>query len=240
MRLSSIIVINILFLVGLFLPTFTLGQKKDKSLTYQKRGNRSEGFYAAKVAAPSLDIVGFTKGILYYNLYEENTIKVSTYKVNKKKLTIHAQAIPLKTYYRMDSKIPQGDTLKWPTVDVLVKAQLPSSKIGVLGWFTQENSKTYLLLTVPTNPKIRNNHFIITLRSSTDVEDVRWRYATIKKHRAQKYTPWKSVHKKLHRAGKAIRIILPSQCKGELRIGTAARERNSGRWLQKEFNIIIK
>src|ERR1044071_2664057 len=85
---------------------------------YQKRANRCEGIYVSNVGSRSLAAMSFTLGAIHFDLKSAAPLEV-TAPGQAEPVNVRATAIPLKTYYRMDSVLPAHSVFSWPVTDVL-------------------------------------------------------------------------------------------------------------------------
>ena len=124
---------------------FKTTDKKDE-LAYRRFSNRCEGFYGAKVANPAFKVVGLTIGSVTYNMDAAEIIKISVPNHRKRTIRIRAEAIPSKTYYRMDAILVGDQKLEWPIKDILLKRpeELASGKIAVIGWIGKGGKKVFV------------------------------------------------------------------------------------------------
>jgi hypothetical protein len=212
----------------------TLQPSINTKVAYKTRGNRCEGEYAAKIGAPSLELIGFTIGIFSYKLEktESIAIKNSTGLV----INIRSSAIPLNTYYRMDALVENGKTFKWDIKDVLFDLKIPSNFLGVYGWIGTQKEKTYIpVKPISTTYDNRNNNLYLIVRSSTKVLSVKYRYSKI----GQNPNEYKEVNRSF-RAGQSIVIILPPDLQGADMIEIAALLDSKSEWIKKQYKISIR
>jgi hypothetical protein len=184
---------------------------------YKDRENRCEGFYISKVATPSLDIVGFLKGKLNYELNEGEVVNITlpfhTGSSNRK-VNVRSQAFPLKTYYRLDAILTPGESLHWPIKDVLKPKALSSKNIGAYGWWKSE-SNTIIHVPLRTESRmskvLNDKQLRLFFRSSIDVSDVNcvWRY-----YKGDDIQKEKQYINKIYRAGVPIVITPPKDVNG--------------------------
>jgi len=111
----------------------------DRGIAYGPRGNRCEGFYRSRVAAPTIDVVSVIKGSFKFEWNSDEVIELISPVIRKKTINVQAVGIPVRTYYRMDAQIGPGQTLKWPVRDVIYPQRVYPDKIGVFGWITEKS-----------------------------------------------------------------------------------------------------
>ncbi|MDM8547928.1 hypothetical protein QUF61_15680 [Candidatus Venteria ishoeyi] len=200
----------------------------DNPLTaYQLRSQRRcEGYYRSKVSSGSLDIVGLTHGHLSYELASETRIPLSA-PLATQAINIRAVGIKLKTYYRMDGVIPLGSKLDWPLKDVVYQKKLSDREVGLYGWFNDGKNKTY----VPINFG-ESGDVVLTLRSSTDLSKVQWRFAETVGQACSTMGKFKKIKQVTIKRGKAFKIYLPASPTGKLCLEVAGKIDGSSRWLK--------
>lgn len=237
----------ILLLVIIFLSgktTFTqcdgrLRPDDNSMIAYKQRDNRCEGYYIAKVGAPSLQVVGFQKGRLKYDYDNKHEIILVRSTLGDKTINIRAIGVPLNTYYQMDAQIKPSETFKWPIADVIYPNRLNSGSIKIFGWVGTENDKTYVPV-IPDSRSITNtddNVITLFIRASTDVTKVIWRQSAFSNGSCGKYGKNKEIEKS-YRSGKAIPIPLENLA-GTVCIEIKARKKNSSHWPRKEIRVLI-
>jgi hypothetical protein len=242
-------ILRILFLLSLMMIQTAYSQPCDKELTpvenseiqYKNRGNRCEGFYSSKVSAGSIEVVGLVKGEVHFNLAKDEMIEITSPFVKSKSVYVRAVGIPIRTYYRMDAEIPLGKTLKWNIGDIIYPQKLSEDKIGVFGWIGQEeNIDFYVPIAVATdNRKPTDAKLMLYLRTSIDVENVKWRVSEVVKGICASPGDWKDTPQSTYRSGQPIEIVLP-ESKENICVEVAAREKNSSSWLTRSVPICLK
>jgi len=208
---------------------------------YRERGNRCEGFYRAKVASETIEIVGVTEGKFLFTPDIDTVIEVSSPIVTDQAAHVCAVGIPLRAYYRMDAVIEPGQTLNWPLGDVIYPAGFLAGEIGLFGWIG-ETERIYLpvLAVMPGNPVPVESVIQLCLRTSANVEFVQWRFAEIENGSRSELSGWIDAEPSTYLAGKPISIILPSSKTGKLYVEVAARDKKRpDRWLQKALRVIV-
>ncbi|MGD2087821.1 MAG: hypothetical protein PVH61_16705 [Candidatus Aminicenantes bacterium] len=208
-------------------------------LGYKQRSkNRKEGFYE-KSTGGSLEVVSLLYGALSFDWNPGVVLEILPPGDMKRMVKIRARAIPLKTYYQMDSSVSPKESLKWPINDVLYKAGLKANMIGVFGWFGRENEKTFVPLKIfqkgksPTN----DNMIFLTVRADVDVEKVICRFSEIVTGKNLKSAEgWKEIGDYIN-AGHAITVELPDRNSGELCVEIKAKPGSSGTWLPLKITV---
>ncbi len=241
---------KVFFLCFLILGMAQLGysQPCDSELTpvenseiqYKYRRNRCEGFYSSKVSSGSIEVVGVIKGEFHFNLEKNEIVNIFSPFVRKQTVRVRAVGIPLKTYYRMDAEIAPGAAFSLPVGEILYPQKLSDEKIGIFGWIDQGTDKIYVPLASsaklgknPTNDKI-----MLYLRTSTDVENLKWRTATMTNGVCSTPGDWNDTQKPSYRSGQPISIALP-EAKG-LCVEAAAKEKNSALWLKRNIRVLLR
>lgn len=212
----------------------TLKPSDNLKVAYKTRGNRCEGAYAAKVGAPSLDLVGFTIGPFSFKLEKSEIISIeNSFGSN---IFIRASALPLNTYYRMDAYLEKDKTLIWGVKDVLLDLNIPSSSLAVCGWSGTEKEKFFSpVKPVSSSYNKSDNKFYLVIRSSAKVLGVKYRYAKP----GLNFSKYESLNSST-RAGQPIVIVLPETLKGEYNIEVAAMLESKSEWVKNQYQISIK
>lgn len=210
-------------------------------LGYKKRGNRYEGFYEKKCGG-SLELVSLMYGRLIFDWQPFVVITVVAPQI-KKTVNVRARAIPLKTYYQMDSRIIPGDKLKWPINDVIYKAQLKPSMIGVFGWLTDGNKKIFVPLATTQHdhmPTVFRRSVVLIVRPDVDVETVICRFFHFKRPEdLPSIGDWIEIDNYIY-AGCPVKIEIPSRfSSSEVIAEIRAKPGNSGTWLSLKINVLL-
>ncbi len=204
----------------------------------QRSDNRKEGFYE-KSTGGSLEIVSLLYGVLRFDWSPGVVLEVLSPGGIDRKVKVRARAIPLKTYYQMDSMVSSKEILKWPINDVLYKAGLKAPMIGVFGWFGSENEKKIVPLRIyqQGNPQEKDNRIFLTLRADVDVEKVICRFSEMVNGKNLKSTRgWKVIGDYIN-AGHAITVELPDGNTGELCVEIKAKPGTGGTWLPLKITV---
>lgn len=223
-------------------PTIT--SVDNYQLGYRSREDRCEGFYRSEVGARSIEIVGLIKGNFGFKLDRKEVVEITSSVVTNSLINVRAVGIPIKTYYRMDAQITPSQKLVWPIGDVIYPQNLSSRKIGVFGWIEGQGHKTYVPISAEANlaPAVSDARIRLFVRTSVDVEVVKWRFSKVVNGDCVKFEKWNDTdsHKSLYRTGEPIRITLPSNLSGDLCFDIVAREKNRARWLKRSIRVIIE
>lgn len=208
------------------------------AVAYAPRGNRCEGFYRSQVAAKTIDVVGLTSGTFDFEWKKDEIIQLSSPFVRKSPVHVRAVGIPVKTYYRMDSQIYPGESLKWPVADVIFPRKLYAGRIGVFGWTGTEEEMLYVPL-AKTGTENGKTH--LYLRTSVDVDGIMWRYSHIISGKSTPFGKWQNAPKTRYSGGDPIHIVLPPGNGEMLEVDIAAMEKGTVSWrLKKQFLVILK
>ena len=234
--------------VPLFLFSWSLEAQCDKKLkidpnsqnAYVKRENRCEGIYISNVSSAGIELVSATIGKLSYDLSEKEIIEVTS-PLYEQSIRIRAAGIPLKTYYRMDADLLADSSLLWPVDKILLPRNLDAAKVGLLGWYKNQNDLVYVpLLAKPKLNKIVNDGNIwLILRSSIDVAKVQWRFGAVKNGRTEKLSKWISCSPASFKSGNPIPVKLPAMTEQVIYVEVAAKDNLTDQWLKKNFRIIV-
>lgn len=215
---------------------FKTTDKKDE-LAYRRFSNRCEGFYGAKVANPAFKVVGLTIGSVTYNMDAAEIIKISVPNHRKRTIRIRAEAIPSKTYYRMDAILVGDQKLEWPIKDILLKRpeELASGKIAVIGWIGKGGKKVFvpLLAESSTISSGRDRQVHLYISASSDLADFKWRAIMSANDRSIPPGSWNDPldGNRPVRTGQSIIIQLTQNATGLMDVELAARIKNTRGWI---------
>ena len=215
----------------------TLKTDENNLFKYQKIKNRCEGFYRSQVVSASrIDVIGVTKGKFSYDLDSAEVIKISSPLVMSKNVTVRAQAIPIKTYYRMDAIITDGGTISWHIEDVLLPNRLTSNKIRILGWYESDGNKVYVPIRTQAkvNSIINDNSIYLTFRPTIKVINIQY---SLYNYQAKESTGWQNPILSSCRSGMPINIRLVLD-RGLYHLVISAQvEDSEDEWIEKQINI---
>jgi len=210
---------------------------EDSKFAYKKRDNRCEGFYRAKVASASLEVVGLLSGKLNYDLVDGEVVKLSTAIPADKTIYIRAQAFPIKTYYRMDGLIEPSQVFKWPVKDILLPKNLSSNKIGVSGWYMNSAEPIYIPLkaNAKINKILNDDKIRAFFRANVDV----WVYYKWYSFDDKKWTDWNKLER-IYRSGSPIIITLQTAQKGLCKLLVSAKVLHTeDEWIERSIHIYL-
>lgn len=152
---------------------------------YTKRQGRCEGFYATRENAdPTLALIGYIKGLFFYNLSAGEVIKVKVSPgtpTDSGPISIRSQPYFLKSLYRMDSVMDRNETLKWPVKDVLLKGKIQPPHIGIHGSYLHksdtaaEKYRVHVPLVISSQALRNKNDSLLRmyLRATQDTDNLR-------------------------------------------------------------------
>jgi hypothetical protein len=216
-----------------------LSLKINKSTPYhcQKMNDRCEGFYQAPVSSVTrIDLIGATKGKFFYNMDSTEVVRISSPLTGGKTIRVRAQAIPVKTYYRMDAVIHPGETVQWHMKDVLLPNNLTPDKIRILGWYESNDQKVYVpVKTEAKKSSVQNNDIIyITFRPTVKIKNIQY---LVYDYQTKESTDWKQPTFNTCRAGMPFNVML-NQNKGLYRITVSGLIAGSeDEWIEQQIDI---
>lgn len=204
------------------------------SAGYQLRSgdSRCEGFYQSPVAGESVELLSLTTGRIDYKIHADGTVHITAPNVsalNSTEVRVQAKALPLGTYYLMESSIPSAGLMKWPMAPILAPAKLTPDTIGVVGWVDKDEHRILVPVLVSEHASLTESgrSIIALLRSSIDLDALLWR--SWPDGKSEKPPEWKKLGNGV-RAGQPIEVELEPG-KGIRMIEVAAKASNSDRWL---------
>lgn len=200
---------------------------RNADLAYKMRDNRCEGFYISPVSG-GLELVSLIIGDFRFELKSGTILEVSSPLFSSEPVNIRAQAIPLKTYYRMDSIVHPQKSMSWPVDSVLLPKKLHADRIGVYGWIGEEENKEFVPLRIGTKDSPLAScdeieQIIMILRSTYELETLYWRLGNLVSDKCSNYGEWQSVPKSHLEPGWPIHIFLPLEPRNNLCVEVKAR-----------------
>jgi hypothetical protein len=149
---------------------------------YQHRSAsvRCEGLYQSPVAGESLEFLSFVTGDIHYDLANDKVLVVAVPDVGRlgaSEVSVRARALPLNTYYRMDTNVTSAKAIEWPLAVVIKPAELNADSIGVVGWIDKEGTRIWVPVSVfpKGKPPASLGSVLTVFRSSVDIQRVQWR-----------------------------------------------------------------
>jgi len=212
------------------------------NLGYSWRSGRCEGFYESQVSS-KLELVSLTIGKIQYVLEENINLEVTTpfgFDEISEPIYLRAIALPLRTYYRLDTIIQHNGRFIWPIKDVLIPAKLTANRLGVFAWIDNNDDKIFVpvIVTCSSSKKAENTNspILLMIRSDLEIEGLVWRSYSEKKE-LTKSLKWEKVLNSPQRAGKIITISLPNGPSDILNINIRAKAVNRDKWLTLDFKV---
>jgi hypothetical protein len=204
---------------------------------YQLRSgdSRCEGFYQSPVAGASLELLSLTSGPIAYQIRSDGAVHITAPNLgplNSAEIQVQAKALPLGTYYLMESSVPSAGSMKWPMGPVLAPAKLTPDSIGVTGWIEKDGRRIFVPVLVSEHPSAiaTKTSIIAILRSSVDLDELLWRIWL--NSISEKPPEWKKGKERAGalRAGQPIKLELEPGT-GVRILEVVAKVSNSDRWL---------
>jgi hypothetical protein len=216
------------------------------AMGYQHRSAsaRCEGLYQSPVAGERLEFLSFVSGSIHYDLMADKVLVVAVPDVSQLEATevhVRARALPLSTYYRMDTTVATAKAIEWPLNSVIAPAGLHVDSLGVIGWIEKGVTKIYIpLFVLPKGKSAAPQLPVIALfRSPIDIEKVRWRlWAT---GTTEQSPPWQDLAghaQNTIRAGEPIRLPIAASSQ-LLNLEIAAKIANADEWLKTQLRVFI-
>jgi hypothetical protein len=216
------------------------------AMGYQHRSTsvRCEGLYQSPVAGESLEFLSFVKSEIAYDLAADKVLVVAVPDVSglgASEVSVRARALPLNTYYRMDTNVNSAKAIEWPLSVVLKPAEIHADSIGVVGWIDKDGTKTWVPLSVfpkgkPLGP---TTAALAVFRSTVDIQRVQWR---LWGEGGSKPLPaWQVLgdgNPAMIRAGDSIKISVP-RAPQVLNLDIAAKLANSDDWLKTLVRVYV-
>jgi hypothetical protein len=215
-------------------------QATPDALGYRYRSNRCEGLYNSNVSSgDGLQVVSLLAGELNFSLAPTVVLEVSPVTDFHSAINVRAVPLPIKTYYRMDATIQHGDTLLWPVADVLYRIRLPSTRLGVYGWYGAEDDKTFVpLLVSPKGTGARAGQIVLGVRPSVDINKaVNWRWSGFEGGGCSGYGAWQTTATTYSNGVNMLKIPISSINNNYFCMEVKAKEGNTGNWLP---SLIVK
>lgn len=153
--------------------------QKGDPLAYARRGERCEGLYVLEVSGSAdLSLVSFTAATSSVTLKAEDRLHVRWPQVSGN-LPTHLRAVSLRkhVYYRMDALRPGGiERFEWPA-DVLIRLNMRSNEVGVVGWVQQtlggKQIDVYVPLRVGLSPETAAKaHYVVQVVAGAELAEV--------------------------------------------------------------------
>lgn len=205
----------------------------NETIKYKYRNDKCEGLMKVDVAAPRISLVNFTWGKVSYQMNNNAVVWVKAPPSEYSVVKIQGVAIPLIVPYRMDAELHGKDSLQWRIRDVLLRIGLASNNVGIYGWVGTPTEKIY----IPLNVDRSSRTIRITLRASTDVHNLQWKYAKLVGNDSETFSPLRSIGDAF--ANRPIDITLDDSFKGLYYLKIVARASGSNAPLGATYKILI-
>jgi hypothetical protein len=209
---------------------------------YQQRTTtaRCEGMFESPVRAIDLEVVSFLIGSLTFNVDNDQQLVISVPQASDlidNEIHVRAVALPLQTYYRMDTVAAPGTTALWPILDVLKPQSLTAKQLGVFGWSGDQADRTLIPVVVRTegSSSPTDVQAELKLRSPVDLERVNWRVRD--EGAATADGRWTLLNTRPIRAGDTFGILLPKGPPAKLHVEFSAKRPNIDQWLS--VNLVV-
>jgi hypothetical protein len=200
---------------------------------------RCEGLYISDVSS-DLQVVSLLRGELEFPLEHGINLAVEAPKGMQEAVNVRAMAIPLRTYYRMDSKLSPGCLMNWPTDEVLLRyAGLRADEVGVFGWIGSEEDKTFIPLTISSSKRYaQSKSLTMIIRAAVEIDKVTAQaIPTDRNQGVQTSRPSPVSTRPPVAAGTPIRVDLSAIRFGAFRVIVEAREQDTESWQILEVRI---
>ena len=160
-------------------PTLT---PVDKVIGYQDRtGGRCEGLYVSPVSGAPLTLVSLTRGKFSFDPARpaDLTVGLAGTGDGPGHVFLRAVGIPAALYYQLDAELTPGHPFVWPLADVVARARLLPSQVGVYAFGrTASGGTVYRPVDVArygTDPA-PGTDYVAVLRQLGSVRTAQWRF----------------------------------------------------------------
>jgi hypothetical protein len=201
-----------------------------------REDDRCEGIHTSVIHGEGLSLISFTVGGFTYNLSENTVIDVKppagpgvAYP-----LQIRSVARPLRTYYRMDARLYDGGVLRWPVRTVLLPCALPSTRVGVFGFFGSGAQRVYVPVRTRTSASWTSGAARIIVRTADNLDSLRWRIYPVT---APTPPGWTRLSGTMA-AGAAKIVTLPTGEAARMRFEFAGKLRDSDEWQTLRITVL--
>jgi hypothetical protein len=202
---------------------------------YLLRKDRCEGLYVSPVSVRGgVELVSLTRGRLEYQLGagQHLTLEAASKGLPASDLQVRGVATPLRTYYRMDTRLSAGERWQWPVDDVLLPLQLTAERLGIFAWAALPSGKVFVPLRV--NRSV-DDDIHLRIRPTAGVQEVIWRMIDRQLGR-QRATPWQRVATEAQ-AGETIPILFSPTGRQTLVEVEVAAVVESGGWAKLRIKV---
>ena len=205
------------------------------TMGYSARSNpmRCEGIYVATVSS-QLELLSLTLGEVNYRLLPDVRIRaVLTRWMLAKSYTVFLRvvALPIRTYYRMDSIFPSGGIFQWPVSPVILAQNLSASRLGLFAWYEKNGNKRFIPVKgseADTSSLGKTSNYVrIAVRSPLSLEGLVWR--TYKEGDSQDLS-WNKVIREPQRPGIPIAFSFPYEKDSLVTLNIRAKAEDRDDW----------
>lgn len=198
-----------------------------------------EGLYKQPISA-QIEVVSVLVGGLLFDAAVDRKLEISVHDpaiVPVETLNVRAVSLPLRTYYRMDARLPKVGALTWPLDTVVKPQQMKQSEIGLFGWTGAGKDMLYVPLRVrgegaeaPAAAAV-----VVGVRAHQTFDDLVWRI-TAERDDAE-YGPWTRLDRRVRR-GERVEIELPPGPAEVVRLEVEAKRKDEEDWLHADARIL--
>jgi len=208
---------------------------------YRARSNdaRCEGFFESPVSVGGLEVVSFTVGNPEFDIQSEDSLAISAPYEGisaAQFVNIRAVALPLRTYYRMDTRLTSTRPMTWPVTPILRPWGLSSKRVGIFGWISRDDRPLFIPIRVGNGKggsSASTRVLVLKLRSPAPLDRLLWRTGD---DRGAK-TPWRSVTDSDVRSGETVTFRLPPGPIGIAEFEFRAKRQNTDIWYPLDISI---
>jgi hypothetical protein len=202
-------------------------------LGYQPRdAMRCEGLYVSNVsAARGLDLVGLTRGPVRFDPQRDGSLQLTPV-VTDRPLRLRGVAVPEKTYYRLDARLPAGGGLEWRLSDVVIPQGLGPDQLGLVA-LREGEPAVYVPLQAGGSGAV-----MMLIRPSRSATALWWRYAPQGSGGCGRMSKWRTAESRWgFDRGAPARVELPDELSGALCVEAQAAPREGGANLKSLWRI---
>jgi hypothetical protein len=211
----------------------------DDNFGYRHRPSpdRCEGLYSAPVAGEGLEVLSYVIGPSAFNPKTDNNLLIvvpDVHSLGAARVLVVARALPLRVYYRMDTALPSGGSMRWPVSEVVLPAGLNPGNIGLIGKVQTEGATVYVPLWLSPSDQDASHAAsqpVITFRATQDLQSFQWRL-----YAAGDAAPAWNKYGPVVRAGDPIALTLSAPAGKVTTLYVAARPAGS-QFIQQQYKI---
>jgi hypothetical protein len=200
---------------------------------------RCEGFFQSPVSATGLEVVSVTLGPLTFDIKTDDELVVSLPdlgELDPEAIRVRAVALPLRMYYRMDTLLAPGRTMRWPVGAVIRPWDLTDARLGAFGSIDRNGERIMIPVAVAAEDEGSTDaagNVLIKLRSAVRLERLLWRAISPD----GSVSDWQPVVERSVQGGEAIPFALPAGPPGVVHLDFRAKRANSDEWLALDLNV---